>query len=352
VQSLFADDDSRWQAVLQRDPLADGTFYYGVRSTGVYCRPTCPSRRPKRENVAFFAAIDPAEQAGFRPCLRCRPNEVSTWQRAVAQVQSLLETSEPTASLFELGQAVGLSPHHLQRLFKRATGLSPKAYANMRRSERLKAELKQGGTVTDALYDAGYGSARALYNEANRHLGMTPGTYKNGGQGEVIAYTITDTLVGPLLVAATGKGVCALCFGERAQLMDEVRAEYPRASLVADPQAVEPYVTAVLAHLSGQYPQLDLPLDISATAFQQRVWSALRAIPYGQTRSYREVAAMIGEPSAVRAVARACATNPVALIVPCHRVVRTGGDLSGYRWGVERKQALLDRERVFGPSSG
>lgn len=340
--------EERWNAVLQRDPTADGRFYYGVVSTGIYCRPSCPSRRPKRENVRFFESTEAAEQAGLRPCRRCHPQDVSTQQRVVAQVQQLLQTAETAPSLAQLGEAVGLSPFHLQRLFKRATGLSPREYANLCRVERLKAGLKQGATVTEALYEAGYGSSRALYDQVQQHLGMTPSTYRRGGAGERIAYACAETPLGSVLVAATGRGLCALRFGEaESRLVAELAGEFPRADLVREPEELHPYVEAVQAHLSGRQASLDLPLDVQATAFQQRVWSALRAIPYGEVRSYREVAAMIGQPAAVRAVARACATNPVALAVPCHRVVRANGDLSGYRWGVDRKRLLLDREQAF-----
>lgn len=296
--------------------------------------------------MLFFATPAEAEQAGFRPCLRCRPGAVSAQQQVVARVRQLLEESDPAPTLAELGQAVGMSPFHLQRLFKQATGLSPRQYAAARRAERLKQELRQGASVTTALYDAGYGSARALYADAHRQLGMSPGSYRKGGQGQQIAYGFSDTPIGRMLIAATSKGICAVRFGADEPLLAELRSEFPRAEIVANQQAVEAYAEAVLAHLAGRDTRLDLPVDVDATAFQQRVWAALRAIPYGETRSYSEVAAMIGEPSAVRAVARACATNPVALVVPCHRVVRTGGALSGYRWGVERKRRLLDQERA------
>jgi AraC family transcriptional regulator of adaptative response/methylated-DNA-[protein]-cysteine methyltransferase len=339
--NAYLDDEARWQAVLARAP---GDFFYAVHSTGVYCLPTCPSRRPRRENVSFFATAGEAEAAGFRPCLRCRPASVSAVASAVARAQHLLDAAERTPTLAELGAAVGLSPYHLQRVFKRATGLSPKAYADLRRSERLKAGLQQGATVTDALYDAGYGSPRALYETAGRSLGMTPGAYRRGGAGEVIRYTLQETPIGPMLMAATAKGLCALRFGEG---VEHLAQEFPRAQLVPDPEGMSPWVAAVLAYLEGA-PRLDLPTDVAATAFQQRVWTALRAIPYGQTRSYQQVAEMIGDAGAVRAVARACATNPVALVVPCHRVIRKGGDLSGYRWGVERKRALLERESLGG----
>jgi AraC family transcriptional regulator, regulatory protein of adaptative response / methylated-DNA-[protein]-cysteine methyltransferase len=343
---LYLTDDARWKAVLSRDASTDGTFYYAVHPTGVYCRPTCPSRRPLRAHVAFFEDIDSAERANFRPCLRCRPNEVSPEQRVVAHILQLLDTVEGPPSLAELGEAVGLSSSHLQRVFRRTTGLSPKQYVAAQRLQRFKAGLKQGRSVTGAIYDAGYGSSRALYEKANQQLGMVPGAYKRGGKAEQIAYTLTDSPLGRMLVAATERGMCALRFGKDDMLIRELQSEYPHATLVSNRRAVAPYVRAALDHLSGRNARLDLPLDAQGTAFQLRVWKALREIPYGQTRSYAQIAEAIGEPRAVRAVARACATNPVAVVVPCHRVVRNDGALSGYRWGVERKRALLEREGV------
>jgi AraC family transcriptional regulator, regulatory protein of adaptative response / methylated-DNA-[protein]-cysteine methyltransferase len=334
--------DGRWRAVEQRDPAADGLFVYAVTSTGIYCRPTCPSRRPRQEHVRFFDGPEAAEAAGFRACRRCEPQSVNTGQRVVAEVARLLQTAERAPSLAALGQAVGMSPYHLQRLFKRATGLSPKQYAAAMAATRLKAELQQGTTVTGALYEAGYGSARAAYDQAGRHLGMTPGAYRAGGAGQRIRYSCVESPLGSVLVAATEKGLCAVRLGEETAMVAELATEFPRAELVKDVAGVQPYVEAILADAG---PPATLPLDVRGTAFQQRVWEALRSIPYGQVRSYREVAEMIGEPTAVRAVARACASNPVALVIPCHRVVRSNGELSGYRWGVERKQELLRRER-------
>jgi len=339
----FEDDATRWQAVLTRDRAAEGAFYYAVSSTGIYCRPTCASKRPKPENVAFYPSPEAAEQAGYRPCKRCRPDEVSRPQEVVARVQHLLETSEPTPSLAELGAAVGLSPAYVQRLFKRVTGLSPKRYAAALKAERLGAHLRGGESVTRALYEAGYGSSRALYDQAGTQLGMKPGSYKNGGVGETISYGLAESPLGPVLVAATEWGVCALRFGK--EVLEEVRAEFPAARLEHDPQAVAPFLEAVLSYLAGQQRALALPLDVRPSAFQARVWEALRAIPYGETRTYSQIAEAIGAPKAVRAVARACATNPVALAIPCHRVVRAGGALSGYRWGTQRKRALLEAER-------
>ncbi len=357
-------DDARWAAVLSRDPAADGRFFYGVKSTGIYCRPTCPSRRPKRSNVVFLETAEQAEREGFRPCLRCRPGEASPRQlseRTVASVRHLLDTMEPAPTLAQLGEAVGLSPYHLQRLFKRVTGLSPKDYAAARRAERLKAGLRRGESVTSALYDAGYGSARALYDRAGERLGMSPGAYRRGGEGMTIRFTVERTPLGLMLLAATPKGICALRFGDAGRFRDgdrfgggerlvaELRDEFPRATLVEDPGepgGLERYVHAVLAYLQGEFHRLDLPLDVASTDFRQKVWGALQAIPYGETRSYGDVAEAIDNPKAARAVARACAANPVALVVPCHRVVRAGGQVGGYRWGVDRKRGLLDQEKL------
>jgi AraC family transcriptional regulator, regulatory protein of adaptative response / methylated-DNA-[protein]-cysteine methyltransferase len=342
----YTDADSRWQAVLDRDPGADGVFYYGVRTTGIYCRPTCPARPPKATNVVFFETAEAAEQASFRACLRCQPREVSAQQAAVLHAQRLLESADATPSLAELGRAVGFSPFHLQRFFRRATGLSPRQYAAAHRIRRLKTSLAAGATVTDATYDAGFGSSRAAYEAAATELGMSPGSYRKGARGTRIAYDVVDSPLGRMLVAATKMGVCAVRFGVDAALTEGLKAELPQASFVHDPDRVSAFATALREHLAGRRIRLELPLDLGATAFQERVWSALREIPYGETRTYTEVAEMIGEPGAVRAVARACALNPVALAIPCHRVIRRGGALAGYRWGIERKEALLEREKV------
>lgn len=341
----YCSDEARWQAILDRTQDADGHFYIAVKTTGIYCRPICPARRPLRANVLFFDDCDAARTAGFRPCLRCRPDEVSSQQRAVAVARRLLESSETAPTLAELGEAVQLSPTHLQRIFKRAVGLSPRQYAAALRVQNLKAGLKEDLPVTEAMYDAGYGSSRALYDSAHNQLGMTPGTYKQRGSGQRIAYAITDSPLGGLLIAATDRGVCALRFGEKEALLQEFKTEFSRAELVEDAAAIAPYSQAALDYLAGRSTRLDYATDVRATAFQERVWAALREIPYGQTRSYSEIARSIGEPNAVRAVARACASNPVAVAVPCHRVVSAGGSLSGYRWGVERKRSLLELER-------
>lgn len=335
----------RWQAVLDRDSAADGHFLYAVRTTGIYCRPTCPSKRPKRENVAFYLSSQQAEEAGYRACRRCRPDAVSLQQQLVAQVQHMLETIEPEPSLSDLAETVKLSPSHLQRAFKRATGMSPKQYAIARREARLREELREGKQVTTAMYDAGYSSSQALYRGASNGLGMKPKTYQKGGQGECIRFGFFDSYLGRMLIAATTEGIVALRFGEKQALLAELQREFPMATLEADRESLAHYQQSVARYLSGTARTLELPLNLEATEFQTRVWQALRKVPYGETRSYSEIAEMIGQPKAVRAVARACATNPVALIIPCHRVVRAGGELSGYRWGLERKRALLSQEQ-------
>ena len=340
----YPTDSSRWQAVLDRDAAADGHFLYAVKTTRIYCRPTCPSKRAKREHVAFYMNPRDAQTAGYRACKRCRPDTVSRQQSVIAQVQRRLET-EPEPSLRDLAETVGLSPSHLQRTFKRATGLSPKQYAVARREARFKEELKGNKGVTTAMYDAGYGSSRALYADASRSLGMRPKTYQKGGAGERIGFGLFDSSLGRMLIAATPKGIVALRFGEDDALLEELREEFPAAILEEDPANLSQYQKAVENYLSGAAQALELPLNLKATEFQTRVWQALREVPYGETRSYGELAVMIGQPTAVRAVARALATNPVALVIPCHRIVRATGELSGYRWGTERKEALIAQER-------
>lgn len=338
-----------WQAVATRDATMDGQFFYAVRSTGIYCRPSCPSRRPRRELVQFFGQAAAAEQAGFRACRRCHPREGgrSPVQRElVARACAALDAAgEHAPTLAELGEQLGVSPFHLQRTFKRAMGITPRQYAAARRVERLKSQLKQGDNVTNALYDAGYGSSSRLYEQAPARLGMTPATYGRGGAGAQIVYTITGTALGQLLLAATARGICFVSLADDAPALESALAhEFPAAEIARDDAALQAWVGDIVRELSSDVSALDLPLDVRATAFQQRVWQALRAIPAGSTRTYGELAAALGQPTAARAVARACATNPVALLVPCHRVVGEGGDMRGYRWGVERKRALLKRE--------
>ncbi len=342
-------DSSFWQAVSDRDAGADGRFVFAVSTTGIYCRPSCPSRRPRPENVRFFPLPEAAERAGFRACKRCRPNEANPSDRRLARIRKacrLLDAAEEPMTLAQLGKAVGVAPHHLQRLFTQTVGVSPRVYADARRLERLKGELKSGESVTSALYGAGYGSSSRLYETSSASLGMTPARYRAGGAGESIAYTIVASALGRLLVAATERGLAMVALGaDDRELAAELAAELPGAHLVRDDSGLGTWVGPLVRHLAGTLPHLDLPVDVRATSFQRQVWEALRSIPPGATTSYRDLARRIGQPSAARAVARACATNPVAVVVPCHRVVRGDGALGGYRWGVERKQALIERER-------
>lgn len=341
-----------WQSVVERDSTQDGEFVYAVRSTGIYCRPSCPSRRPSRDQVLFFAQPLAAEKAGFRPCLRCRPNETMPADHMlepVRQACGYIESNlDRPLTLQELSAVVGLSPYHLQRTFKRVMGITPRQYADACRLGEFKEQVRDGDSVTGALYGAGYGSSSRLYERAPGRLGMTPATYRDGGSGVQIGYAIVGCPLGRLLVAATERGVCAVTLGDNdSDLESALKREYPGAELFHGGPDLERWVGEIVAYLEGRHPQLDLPLDmgaIRATAFQWRVWDALRAIPYGSTRSYSEIAQAIGDPNAARAVARACATNRVALVIPCHRVVGQGGKLAGYRWGVERKQLLLEGE--------
>lgn len=339
-------EDHCWQAVLTRTHAED--FVYAVRSTGIYCRASCPARRPGRDQVRFFTTADDAESAGFRACLRCRPREAAANAEAITRVCRYIEShQDETLRLEVLSALAGLSPQHFQRTFRKSVGVTPRHYADACRLGEFKAKMKNGAAVTSALIDAGYGSTSRLYERAPEQLGMTPTKYRRGGQGASVAYTTADTSLGRLLVAATDKGVCAITLGETDDELEAgLRAEYPAATLTRDDAHLHAWVEALIRHLAGKQPALSLPLDIRATAFQRRVWQELQAIPYGDTRSYSQVAAAIGQPNAARAVARACATNPVALAVPCHRVVRGDGSLSGYRWGVARKQALLTQERA------
>ncbi len=335
----------RLSAVMARDARADGTFVYAVRTTGIYCRPSCPSRRPRPESIAFFRDAEAATEAGFRACRRCRPEAVHAHEALVARVRSILDASEARVTLRDLATSVGVSPYHLQRVFARRTGLTPYGYARAGRALRVEARLADGERVSPALYEAGYGSSQALYEASDRDLGMTPARRRAGGATLTVRYGFADTRLGRMLLAATTRGVAALHFAENDdELVALLDRALPRARRIHDQDAVRPHVDEVERYLAGAGRCLDLPLDAGATAFQERVWTALQQIPAGEVRSYREVAASIGQPDAVRAVARACATNPIALAIPCHRVVRTGGALAGYRWGVERKRRLLEEE--------
>jgi AraC family transcriptional regulator of adaptative response/methylated-DNA-[protein]-cysteine methyltransferase len=341
-------DEARWRQVVARDPRADGRFVFGVRTTGIYCRPSCPARRPLRARVAFFATPDAAESGGFRACRRCHPRAAepprAAWVRRIARL--IEQAPERPPSLARLAAAAGVGPHHLQRAFKRATGLSPRQYAEALRLGRLRRALRGGAALETAAHEAGFGSPSRAHARATRALGMTPGAYRRGGEGMDIAYSIVDSPLGRLLVAATDKGVSAVYVaGDDRRLERELRNEYPRAALRRDDAAIAPRARPILDHLAGRGLTLDLPTDVQATDFQQRVWQELRRIPAGETRTYGEVARAIRRPTATRAVARACATNPVAIVVPCHRVVGANGKLTGYRWGLDRKKHLLDVER-------
>lgn len=327
----------------------DGAFVYAVRSTGIYCRPSCPSRRPRTKQILFFAQPEAAEQAGFRACLRCHPREARGNPQAdlVRRVCAEIESNKDDAlSLHDLAQRTGASAANLQRTFRRAMGITPRQFADALRVARLKSELRKGKDVTTALHEVSYGSASRLYEKSDAHLGMTPATYRKGGHGMNISYTIAPCSLGRVLVAATERGISAVYLGDRdSDLAAALRKEYPRAEIRHGSEEHSKWVRAIVRHLAGSNPQLDLPTDVVATAFQRRVWEALRAIPMGATRTYSEVARAIGQPSAIRAVARACATNPAAIVVPCHRVIRTDGTLGGYRWGLERKRSMLENER-------
>jgi AraC family transcriptional regulator of adaptative response/methylated-DNA-[protein]-cysteine methyltransferase len=344
-----ASDDVRWRAVLARDARSDGRFVFAVRSTGIYCRPSCPARRPGRPRVMFFGAPDAAEAAGFRACRRCHPRAAekprAAWVRRLCRMIEASPERPPT--LERLARGAGVGPHHLQRAFKRAVGLSPKQYAEALRLGRLRRALRNGAVVEEAAHEAGYGSVSRAHARATRALGMTPGAYRRGGSGMDIAYSIVDSPLGRLLVAATEKGVSAVYLADDdARLERELRAEYPAARVRKDDDAIAPRLSPILEHLAGGRRGIDLPLDVQATTFQWRVWQELGRIPAGETRTYGEVARAIGRPTATRAVARACATNPVSIVVPCHRVVGADGRLAGYRWGVERKKKLLEAERA------
>ena len=343
--------ETQWQQIMARDARQDGNFVFAVRTTGVYCRPSCPSRRPRRESVEFFRTPQDAERAGYRACLRCKPTEISSQTQAMLRARQLLDHAEGTITLAELSKQVKMSPFHLQRMFKRATGLSPHEYQSARRMQLLKAELRRSEDVTRAIYEAGYSSPSRLYERSHAQMGMTPGAYRRGGQGETIHYAVTPSALGNMLVAATARGLSAVRFGDSSAALEaELRREFRNADLQRDDRALASYVRPLLVALEGGDAAIELPLDVKATAFQKRVWEALRRIPRGQTRSYAEVAEELGDRRAVRAVARACATNPVALAVPCHRVVRSDGNLAGYRWGVERKRQLLKLEGKSQPA--
>lgn len=351
MQSGGADvltDDDRYAAVSRRDGSFDGRFFYGVRTTGVYCRPSCAARLALRKNMSFHFSCEAAEIAGFRPCKRCRPNEASQQERhaeIVRQACRLIDQAEEIPSLEDVAREVGVSPFHFHRVFKQVTGVTPKGYADARRAARLQDGLDLSGTVTNAIYDAGFNAPSRFYESATERLGMTPSAYRKGGMDTSIHFAVAQCSLGAILVATTDKGVCAISFGDDPDaLVRTLQDRFPKAELMGGDAEFEKLVARVVGFVEAPGQGLDLPLDIRGTAFQQRVWQALRAIPAGTTASYARVATEIGAPAAVRAVAQACATNTLAVAIPCHRVVRSDGALSGYRWGVERKRALLDRE--------
>lgn len=348
MNDVISTDQERWEAITSRDAAAEGAFFYGVVTTGVYCRPACASRLPNRENVRFFDTIQAAEQAGFRPCKRCQPRSPEKQMPhagAIIEACRLMDESEEPPSLAELAAFAGLSPSYFHRLFKEMVGLTPKQYALERRSDRMRATLAASSTVTEAIYEAGFASGSRFYQDATATLGMKPAAYRAGGQGMRIRFAIEPCYLGWVLIAATDMGICAIEFADEPRAPEErLRARFPQADLTEGGPDFAAWVARLLAYLEAPQDALDLPLDIQGTAFQRRVWQALRDIPPGSTSTYGQIAARIGNPRAARAVAGACASNAIAVAIPCHRVVRGVGGLGGYRWGIERKRALLETE--------
>ena len=344
-------EEAKWQAVVHKDPAADGAFYYSVKTTGVYCRPSCATTRPAlRKNVAFHDSPEEAEKAGFRPCKRCAPKGPTLAEEhaaAVAKACRAIETAEEPPALDVLAKAAGMSTYHFHRVFKAITGLTPKAYAVAHRARRVREELAKGGTVTEAIYESGFNSNGRFYAKSAETLGMTPTRFRKGGTGTTIRFAVAEGSLGSVLVAASDQGVCAISLGDDPDaLVRELQDRFPKADLIGGDEEFERTVAQVIGFIEAPKTGLDLPLDVRGTAFQQKVWQALREIPAGSTVSYAGVAERIGAPKAVRAVAQACAANSLAVAIPCHRVLRNDGSLSGYRWGVQRKSALLEREAV------
>ncbi len=335
-----------WQATLQRDLRADGSFVFAVRSTHIYCRPSCPARRPLRRNALFFRTAQEAEQNGFRPCRRCRPEEQNAAAELVGRAVALLTNNdEESLRIDSLATQLNSSPEKLRRAFRRMTGLAPRDLADAFRIARFKKLLREGSSIADALYACGYGSSSRLYEKTNKQLGMTPASYRKGAAGMQIGYTLAETSLGKVLVAATHRGISAVYLGDAERsLVGALKKEYPLAELQRAEISDQRWLKEILHRVEGEAPSLELPLDVQATAFQRRVWQELQKIPRGATRTYTQVARALGKPRSVRAVARACATNPVSIVVPCHRVIRTDGTLAGYRWGLQRKEKLLERE--------
>jgi AraC family transcriptional regulator of adaptative response/methylated-DNA-[protein]-cysteine methyltransferase len=335
------DADTAWAAFMRRDRSWDGRVIGAVKTTGIYCKPSCPAKRPKREHVEFFATGEEARAAGFRACLRCKPDEVGRDREALAAAVKLIESLEEPPSLAELAEAVGYAPHHFQRIFKRDLGVSPAEYGRALRSRRTEAALKQNGRVTDAVYDAGYSSPSGFYSDAKERLGMTPSAWRNGGKGETIRWTHFDSPLGQMLIAATSKGICRLTFDDDAA---SLRRLFPKAEIIEDAGALKELVEGALAAIQQPLAARELPIDVAGTAFQEAVWRELRKIPAGETRSYAQIAAAIGQPRAVRAVGTANGDNHVAVLIPCHRVIRSDGSLGGYAGGLDRKRRLLAAE--------
>jgi AraC family transcriptional regulator, regulatory protein of adaptative response / methylated-DNA-[protein]-cysteine methyltransferase len=345
----YQTDEQRWDAVTRRDPAADGNFYYAVRTTGVYCRPSCGARPARRENVSFHMSPEAAERAGFRPCKRCRPDQASAREQHSALIAAAchqLQTVDPQPGLQTLADAAGMSRFHFHRLFKQLTGLTPKAYAQAHRTRRVQQELASGSSVTDAIYAAGYNSNSRFYATSSADLGMKPSHLRQGGRNERIRFAVAATSLGSVLVAATQRGVCAILLGDDPQaLLEDLQDRFRSAELVGADAEFEQWVARVIGLIEAPRAGADLPLDLQGTAFQQRVWQALRHVPPGATITYAQLAQKLGAPKAVRAVAQACGANPLAVAIPCHRVIRTDGSVCGYRWGVDRKRTLLERER-------
>lgn len=343
MNDLMISDDQRWQRVLQRDAQADGQFVTAVLTTRIYCRPSCPARHPRRQNVRFYGTPVEAERAGFRACRRCRPGEADGQAEQMRQLCRYIEANpDASLTLAALSRQAHLSAPHLQRTFKKIVGVSPKQYADRLRANRVRAQLKSGTSVTTSIYEAGFGSSSRLYER--NPLGMPPGVYRQGGSGMVIGYTIVNSPLGRMIVAATQRGLCFVGFGsDDGRLESELRKDYPAAEVRRD-RSFSEWVDSILETLKGQAPRPDLPLDVRGTAFQQQVWGALRSIPSGQTKTYGEIAEQLGKPGAARAVGRACAMNHVPIVIPCHRAVGSGGSLTGFRWGLSRKELLLAQE--------
>jgi AraC family transcriptional regulator of adaptative response/methylated-DNA-[protein]-cysteine methyltransferase len=353
VAAMDITKDRRWSQLVSRDRSADGTFFYSVATTGVYCRPSCGARTPLPKNVAFHRTTAEAERAGFRACKRCKPNAPSLAQEhasVIAELCRFIDASEATPTLAALSSRSGLSPFHLHRVFKEVTGLTPRAYAAAARAKKMRASLDRSASVTEAVYDAGYSSSSRFYETSDARLGMTPKRWRSGGVHTTIRFAVGECSLGSILVAASERGICAVTLGDDPDaLARDLQDRFPRANLTPGDRAFERTIAAVIAFVDAPRRGFHLPLDVRGTAFQERVWKALRAIPAGETSTYTEIAARIGAPAAVRGVASACAANPVAVVIPCHRVISKDGKLSGYRWGIERKRALLDAEAQAEP---